>query len=62
MVTTSFDRMVNLTSTNDVFLKDRRPVFELVSSTLETALARTRDHAELITQSYQDSHYMLQPY
>jgi putative transposase len=40
----------------------RRPVFELVSGTLEAALARTRDAAELIVHSDQGWHYKMQPY
>lgn len=40
----------------------RRPVFDLVSSTLETALARTTDAAKLIVHSDQGWHYKMQPY
>lgn len=40
----------------------RRPVFELVSSTLEAALSRTRCAAELIVHSDQGWHYKIQPY
>ena len=39
----------------------RRPVFELVSSTLEAALSRTRCAAELIVHSDQGWHYKMQP-
>ncbi len=40
----------------------RSPVFELVSSTLEAALLRTRCTAELIVHSDQGWHYKMQPY
>jgi transposase InsO family protein len=40
----------------------RRPVFELVSSTLQVALSRTRCTAELIVHSDQGWHYKMQPY
>lgn len=40
----------------------RRPVFELVSSTLRAALSRTRCAAELIVHSDQGWHYKMQPY
>lgn len=40
----------------------RRPVFELVSSTLEAAFSRTRCAAELIVHSDQGWHYKMQPY
>ncbi|MHC6083255.1 IS3 family transposase [Ralstonia solanacearum] len=40
----------------------RRPVFELVSSTLEAALSRTRCAAELIAHSDQGWHYKMPPY
>ena len=40
----------------------RRPVFELVSSTLEAALARTKCADELIVHSDQGWHYKTQPY
>ena len=40
----------------------RRPVFELVSSTLRAALSRTRGAAELIVHSDQGWHYKMQPY
>lgn len=40
----------------------RRPVFELVSSTLEAALTRTRHAAELIVHSDQGWHYKMLPY
>jgi putative transposase len=40
----------------------RRPVFDLVSSTLEAALSRTNCSAELIVHSDQGWHYKMQPY
>lgn len=40
----------------------RRPVFELVSSTLEAALSRTKCADELIVHSDQGWHYKMQPY
>lgn len=40
----------------------RRPVFELVSSTLRAALSRTKYVAELIVHSDQGWHYKMQPY
>jgi putative transposase len=40
----------------------RRPVFELVSSTLQAALSQTRHTAELIVHSDQGWHYKMQPY
>ena len=40
----------------------RRPVFELVSSTLRAALSRTACTAELIVHSDQGWHYKMQPY
>jgi putative transposase len=40
----------------------RRPVFEMVYSTLEAALARTVRTAELIVHSDQGWHYKMQPY
>lgn len=40
----------------------RRPVFELVSSTLREALSRTTCTAELIVHSDQGWHYKMQPY
>jgi putative transposase len=40
----------------------RRPVFELVSSTLQVALSRTKCTAELIVHSDQGWHYKMQPY
>ncbi|CDW92574.1 IS150 conserved protein InsB [Thiomonas sp. CB2] len=40
----------------------KRPVFELVSSTLGSALSRTDSGAELIVHSDQGWHYKMQPY
>lgn len=40
----------------------RRPVFELVSSTLQSALSRTRCAAELVVHSDQGWHYKMRPY
>lgn len=40
----------------------RRPVFELVSSTVQAALSRTRCVSELIVHSDQGWHYKMQPY
>lgn len=40
----------------------RRPVFELVASTLRVALSRTACTAELIVHSDQGWHYKMQPY
>lgn len=40
----------------------RRPVFELVSSTLQAALSRTGCASELIVHSDQGWHYKMQPY
>ena len=40
----------------------KRPVFELVSSTLRAALSRTACTAELIVHSDQSWHYKMQPY
>ena len=40
----------------------RRPVFELVSGTLETALSRAKSTADLIVHSDQGWHYKMQPY
>lgn len=40
----------------------RRPVFEIVSGTLEAAPSRTRCAAELIVHSDQGWHYKMQPY
>jgi len=40
----------------------RRPVFELVSSTLQTALSRTECASELIVHSDQGWHCRMQPY
>ena len=40
----------------------RRPVFELVSSTLRAALSRTACTAQLIVHSDQGWHYKMQPY
>ena len=40
----------------------KRPVFELVSSTLRAALSRTACTAELIVHSDQGWHYKMQPY
>lgn len=40
----------------------RRPVFELVSGTLETALSRAKSAADLIVHSDQGWHYKMQPY
>lgn len=40
----------------------RRPVFELVSSTLQAALSRTECASELIVHSDQGWHYKMQPY
>ena len=40
----------------------RRPVFEIVSSMLETALSRTNCVAGLIVHSDQGWHYKMQPY
>ena len=40
----------------------RRPVFELVTSTLRAALSRTACTAELIVHSDQGWHYKMQPY
>lgn len=40
----------------------RRPVFELVSSTLQAALSRTECALELIVHSDQGWHYKMQPY
>ena len=40
----------------------KRPVFELVSSTLQAALSRTRCASELIVHSDQGWHYKMQPY
>lgn len=40
----------------------RRPVFELVSGTLEAALARTKCAAGLIVHSDQGWHYKMLPY
>lgn len=39
-----------------------RPVFELVSGTLEAALSRIRSASELIVHSDQGWHYKMQPY
>ena len=39
----------------------RRPVFELVSGTLETALSRAKSTADLIVHSDQGWHYKMQP-
>ena len=40
----------------------RRPVFELVASTLRAALSRTACNAQLIVHSDQGWHYKMQPY
>lgn len=40
----------------------RRPVFELVSGTLEAALSRIKSAAELIVHSDQGWHYKMRPY
>ena len=40
----------------------RRPVFALVSDTLETALSRAKSGADLIVHSDQGWHYKMQPY
>jgi putative transposase len=40
----------------------RRPVFELVSSTLQVALSKAKSTAELIVHSDQGWHYKMQPY
>jgi transposase InsO family protein len=40
----------------------KRPVFELVSGTLRTALSRPRSAGELIIHSDQGWHYKMQPY
>lgn len=40
----------------------RRPVFELVSSTLQTALSRIRCTTELVVHSDQGWHYKMKPY
>ncbi len=40
----------------------RRPVFELVCSTLQTALSRNKCSAKLIVHSDQGWHYKMQPY
>lgn len=39
-----------------------RPVFELVASTLEAALAQTKGARELIVHSDQGWHYKMKPY
>ena len=40
----------------------RRPVFEMICSTLRTALSRTKCTAKLIVHSDQGWHYKMQPY